>query len=732
MLDEEPVIISEADFATSPSPSSSSDHGSPPIDANANLTELNSSAIVSDAEEEDETETKPVTTTTTTSLLPSSSRVVIPPTSSWSPFDDEDGTEILSPGTPSPESMSPVPTAEDVNAVEELGISLTRGGGGGGSGTTLTSTTAVVHVDDSSTHPEVPSARQIVSIGDVTDLYAFTFHEEELNTILAKIPPGWKVCVVSVVGAFRTGKSFLLSWFLRYLEAHCVRSEGGGPTAGMGSYGSDVHAESEVVGGGKQWFERVQTLNQHDGSFDWRGGKERNTTGMWMWSDPYFLPRPSKGDEVAVLLVDTQGMFDHETTVGLTAAIFGLSTLLSSYQIYNVDKRIQEDNLQQLALFSEYGRMAFDAEEKAAGKSIVADEGKAGGDDAIEMVKKGTKTQIKGKHPFQKIEFLVRDWQNFDTEDETDIVAMEAEMMAYLEHVTAERAASDLKDTRDQISSCFEDVGCYMMTHPGFGVIKNKYEGDVSKIEPLFMRLLDRYCQRVFDTHGMDGGVPRLEPKTIRGRELSAVELGSFIKSYAQMFEEIGANFPKAETMLEATSKANNATAISASVDAYTDLMNAVAGPQANDYHKPDELLLKHKEASFRALKAFEDIANFGNRKAIEEAKAKVMAKIAKDYEVFLSLNEGRNPLLGFETYLLPMVVACMSYILRWLADFTCSEWSQTCRASSELLSHIYMVVFFFLVIVASTKAKQISEMLDRVKAAYRMFTDAPAKAKHD
>ena len=78
------------------------------------------------------------------------------------------------------------------------------------------------------------------------------------------------------------------------------------------------------------------------------------------------------------------------------------------------------------------------------------------------------------------------------------------------------------------------------------------------------------------------------------------------------------------------------------------------------------------------------------------------------------------------------MVVACMSYILRWLADFTCSEWSQTCRASSELLSHIYMVVFFFLVIVASTKAKQISEMLDRVKAAYRMFTDAPAKAKHD
>jgi hypothetical protein len=44
------------------------------------------------------------------------------------------------------------------------------------------------------------------------------------------------------------------------------------------------------------------------------------------------------------------------------------------------------------------------------------------------------------------------------------------------------------------------------------------------------------------------------------------------------------------------------------------------------------------------------------------------------------------------------------------------------------------MVVFFFLVIVGSTKAKQISEILDRVKGAYRMFTDGPAtnKAKHE
>eukprot|EP00956_Cyclotella_meneghiniana_P012364 scaffold17595_cov75-Cyclotella_meneghiniana.AAC.2 len=496
-------------------------------------------------------------------------------------------------------------------------------------------------VDDS-----IPTARQIVSIGTAADAYAFTFHEEELNAILSKIPPGWKVSVVSVVGAFRTGKSFLLSWFLRYLETKCVRRH-------KNNAADNDNAVSSSNKNDKKWYERVQTLNQHEGSFDWRGGKERNTTGMWMWSDPYFLPRDN-GETMAVLLVDTQGMFDHETTVGLTAAIFGLSTLLSSYQIYNVDKRIQEDNLQQLALFSEYGRMALEAEAKANRDKDSSDATKVDTAAVNATAPAAATTNNNTKQPFQRIEFLIRDWQNFDTEDESDISSMEAEMTSYLQHVLAERSAHDLKETRYQISSCFEEISCYMMTHPGFAVIKNKYEGDVNKIEPLFLNLLDRYCQRVFDTDGKenddDASVPRLQPKTVRGRELSAVELGTYIKSYAQMFEEIGANFPKAETMLEATSKANNTNAITIGEEMYKRVMEDVAGPQVQDYHRPEEMELRHREASAKALAAFDDMATFGSRKAIEEARDAVMKKIQKDLEMFTSLNNGRNPLLGFET----------------------------------------------------------------------------------
>ncbi|EGB11773.1 hypothetical protein AURANDRAFT_7299, partial [Aureococcus anophagefferens] len=109
------------------------------------------------------------------------------------------------------------------------------------------------------------------------------------------------VAVVSVVGAFRTGKSFLLTLILRYLRHAARVGDGDGGPA----------------------------------SFEWRGGRVRMTTGITVWSEP-FLVTGADGEQLAVVVLDTQGLFDNETPMGLTSCIFGLSTLMSSYQIYNV------------------------------------------------------------------------------------------------------------------------------------------------------------------------------------------------------------------------------------------------------------------------------------------------------------------------------------------------------------------------------------------------------------
>lgn len=67
--------------------------------------------------------------------------------------------------------------------------------------------------------------------------------------------------------------------------------------------------------------------------FAWSGGHDRQTTGIWMWSEPFIRKVATHPEPIAILLMDTQGMFDNEATMALTARIFGLSTLISSYQV---------------------------------------------------------------------------------------------------------------------------------------------------------------------------------------------------------------------------------------------------------------------------------------------------------------------------------------------------------------------------------------------------------------
>jgi len=46
------------------------------------------------------------------------------------------------------------------------------------------------------------------------------------------------------------------------------------------------------------------------------------------------------------------------------------------------------------------------------------------------------------------------------------------------------------------------------------------------------------------------------------------------------------------------------------------------------------------------------------------------------------------------------------------------------------VLSHVYQVVFFFMVIVASTKAKQLTEAFGRVKKALEVMSGSKEKSE--
>jgi atlastin len=76
--------------------------------------------------------------------------------------------------------------------------------------------------------------------------------------------------------------------------------------------------------------------------FSWRSGSKRDTTGILIWSDVFL--HDSADGKSAIILMDTQGLFDHKTHV-VNAQIFSMSLLMSSLQIFNLKERVKEDQL---------------------------------------------------------------------------------------------------------------------------------------------------------------------------------------------------------------------------------------------------------------------------------------------------------------------------------------------------------------------------------------------------
>lgn len=64
------------------------------------------------------------------------------------------------------------------------------------------------------------STGKAVKIIDIDETgQSFKLNERALQKVFSTVPDDLPVALVSVVGAFRTGKSFLLDFFLKYLRS---------------------------------------------------------------------------------------------------------------------------------------------------------------------------------------------------------------------------------------------------------------------------------------------------------------------------------------------------------------------------------------------------------------------------------------------------------------------------------------------------------------------------------
>lgn len=351
------------------------------------------------------------------------------------------------------------------------------------------------------------------------------------------------VSIISVMGAYRTGKSFLLDLLMRYLrrrsaqlraeeeerqrkaaqEAAAAAVENNeepeattplkeapeeaepapkveeGPPWKLGDEDAPKQAPPcWILEGDDKRISEGSKTDTDDGGFAWRPGKDKCTQGIWLWSTP-FVFIDQAGRKVGVLLMDTQGAWDDTMTKAQSATIFGLTALLSSKLIYNIQNRIEEDKLENLDYICTFAQTVCS---------------ELPGSDA----------------PFGHLELLVRDWANYE-DGFTSAQCLEQMREHQQDHLNPDKVPEDAKPRVERLASTFRTIGSFGLTHPGLKVTKPAFTGEIAHIDGDFMHLLNMFVESLFG-----GDFPR--PSAPLGREITVGNFAQVVMNFAEAFRE--------------------------------------------------------------------------------------------------------------------------------------------------------------------------------------------------
>uniref|UniRef100_A0AAQ5YGP4 GB1/RHD3-type G domain-containing protein n=1 Tax=Amphiprion ocellaris TaxID=80972 RepID=A0AAQ5YGP4_AMPOC len=426
--------------------------------------------------------------------------------------------------------------------------------------------------------PGKQKARPIQIVLANEDEHSFELDAAALEKILLQDHvKDLNVVVVSVAGAFRKGKSFLLDFMLRYM--HNQQNE------------SWIGGDDEPLTG-----------------FTWRGGCERETTGIQAWSEVFVVDKPD-GSKVAVLLVDTQGAFDSQSTIKDCATVFALSTMTSSVQVYNLSQNIQEDDLQHLQLFTEYGRLAME-----------------------EIYLK----------PFQSLMFLIRDW-SYPYEHDYGLDGGNTFLERRLQ--VKQNQHEELQNVRKHIHSCFSNIGCFLLPHPGLKVATNPYfDGRLRDIDSDFKRELARLVPLLLAPE-------RLVEKEIGGNKVTCRDLVEYFK----VLQGFTLSYSK---LINLTGLPHNLSFI-----------RQVCGGD-KPYIAPGDLERCHEEFREHSVRFFRSVKKMGGEEFCQRYQNQLEAELDEAYTNFSKHNDGKNIFYAARTPATLFAVMFVTYVVSGITGF--------------------------------------------------------------
>lgn len=224
-----------------------------------------------------------------------------------------------------------------------------------------------------------------------------------------------------------------------------------------------------------------------------------------MWSE-IFTHDYANGDKIAIILLDTQGIFDPQITLHDSKTIFALSMMLSSVQCYNLMNNIHQDDLRHLQMFTEYGRLAS--------------------------------TQSNEK-PFQYLLFTIRDWSY---PEETGY-GWKGQKIIDEMFTKSDDQATEIQILHQQIESSFQEIAAFLLPHPGFHVARNRhFNGSLALIDDDFKFYVQELASSILAPEN-------LVIKTINGKRVRARDFSKYFQAYLNVFN--GNSLPEPKKLLE-------------------------------------------------------------------------------------------------------------------------------------------------------------------------------------
>uniref|UniRef100_H2Y8W5 GB1/RHD3-type G domain-containing protein n=1 Tax=Ciona savignyi TaxID=51511 RepID=H2Y8W5_CIOSA len=427
---------------------------------------------------------------------------------------------------------------------------------------------------------------QPVPIVVVDSEHRFCLDEKAISSILLQNDiMNLPVAVISVAGAFRKGKSFLLNFFLRYLT----------------NYGTDnwLGGSDELLSG-----------------FSWRGGSDRDTTGILMWSKVFKISLKCY-HLVPILELSLSGFI---MSIREICCVNRLHGKLVNKTLLNIAQNILKTVLNViLLLFTEYGRLAMEES---------------------------------SEKPFQSLQFLVRDWSypyeyEFGYEGGRKLLDKRLEL--------TEQQHEELQRVRTHIRSCFSVFLIFFLLQ-------------IFHLFKLFYFCVNMLCYKyiVFKTHLYDLlclGVTSI----IVDLSLINIDKLKNYHTYAHLY--IYYNLFHTMSTPQATAEANNLSAVSKAKDVYVNLMEEVCGGD-KPFLNPARLEDKHQEHRQTSLDGFDGSRKMGGVEFSMSYRDQLEVDINESYENFCKNNDAKNVFRYARTPAVFFAFGAVSYILSGLFGF--------------------------------------------------------------